>query len=86
MYVFDKVVRLKNQAVARGMDIIDLGIGDPDFPTPAPIREAAHGAMEDGADRGGSSYRGLAELRRAFAEWYQARFDVSLDPETRSYR
>ena len=82
VYLFDEVVRLKNQAVARGMDVIDLGIGDPDFPTPAPIREAAHGALEDGANHHYSSYRGLAELRRAFAEWYQARFGVSLDPET----
>ena len=82
VYLFDEVVRLKNQAVARGMDVIDLGVGDPDFPTPAPIREAAHGALEDAANHHYSSYRGLAELRRAFAEWYHTRFGVSLDPET----
>jgi LL-diaminopimelate aminotransferase len=82
VYLFDEVVRLKNEAVARGMDVIDLGVGDPDLATPAPIREAAHAALEDEANHHYSSYRGLTELRRAFAEWYHNRFGVSLDAET----
>jgi LL-diaminopimelate aminotransferase len=81
-YLMDEVVRLKNQAVARGMDVIDLGVGDPDFPTPSHILAAAHAALDDGANHHYSSYRGLAELRRAFAGWYQDRFGVVLDPET----
>lgn len=81
-YLFDEVVRLRNQAIARGMDVIDLGVGDPDFDTPHAIREAAHAALEDGANHHYSSFRGLAELRQAFADWYLARFGVSLDPET----
>lgn len=82
VYLFDEVVRLKNEAVARGKDVIDLGVGDPDLATPAPIREAAHAALEDEANHHYSSFRGLTDLRRAFAEWYHNRFGVSLDPET----
>ena len=65
VYLMDEVVRLKDQAVARGMDVIDLGVGDPDFPTPPHILAAAHGALEDGANHHYSSYRGLATLRRS---------------------
>jgi LL-diaminopimelate aminotransferase len=82
VYLMDEVVRLKNQAVARGMDVIDLGVGDPDFPTPPHILAAAHAALDDDANHHYSSYRGLAELRGAFAAWYRGRFGVALDPET----
>lgn len=82
VYLMDEVVRRKNEAVARGMDVIDLGVGDPDFSTPPAICEAAHAALEDETNHHYSSYRGFAELRRAFADWYEARFGVSLDPET----
>jgi LL-diaminopimelate aminotransferase len=78
----DEVVRLKSQAVARGVDVIDLGVGDPDFPTPPHILAAAHAALEEGNNHHYSSYRGLAELRQAFARWYRDRFGVCLDPET----
>ena len=82
VYLFDEVVRLKNEAVARGMDVIDLGIGDPDFPTPEAIRQAAHAALEDDSNHHYSSFRGIPELRRAFADWYRSRFGVVLDPES----
>jgi LL-diaminopimelate aminotransferase len=82
VYLMDEVVRLKQQALARGQDVIDLGVGDPDFPTPPHILQAARAALADGANHHYSSYRGLAELRRAFADWYRLRFDVALDPET----
>jgi LL-diaminopimelate aminotransferase len=81
-YLMDEVVRLKQQAVARGQDVIDLGVGDPDFPTPPHIRAAAVAALEDEANHHYSSYRGLAELRQAFADWYRIRFGVALDPES----
>jgi LL-diaminopimelate aminotransferase len=81
-YLMDEVVRLKDQAVARGTDVIDLGVGDPDFPTPQHILAAAHAALDDGANHHYSSFRGLAELREAFATWYQNRFGVLLDPST----
>lgn len=82
VYLMDEVVRLKNLAVARGMDVIDLGVGDPDFATPPHILAAARAALADGANHHYSSFRGIAELRRAFAAWYRTRFDVTLDPET----
>jgi LL-diaminopimelate aminotransferase len=82
VYLMDEIARLKNQAVARGQDVIDLGVGDPDFPTPPHILEAARAALADGANHHYSSYRGLAALRRAFADWYRLRFGVALDPET----
>ena len=82
VYLMDQVVQWKNEAVARGMDVIDLGVGDPDFPTQSPVRQAAHAALEDEANHHYSSFRGIAALRRAFANWYQQRFGVSLDPET----
>jgi LL-diaminopimelate aminotransferase len=82
VYLMDEVVRLKNQAVARGMDVIDLGVGDPDFPTPPHILAAAHAALENGSNHHYSSYRGLGELRQALAAWYALRFHVALDPET----
>jgi len=63
------------------LDVIDLGVGDPDFPTPPHILTAAHAALENGANHHYSSYRGLATLRRAFADWYQDRFGVVLDPD-----
>jgi len=82
VYLMDEVVRLKSQAVARGMDVIDLGVGDPDLPTPPHILAAAHAALDDGANHHYSSFRGLTELRQAFASWYRARFGVLLDPDT----
>jgi LL-diaminopimelate aminotransferase len=82
VYLMDEVVRLKDQAVARGMDVIDLGVGDPDFPTPPHILAAAHAALENDANHHYSSYRGLVTLRRAFADWYRDRFGVVLDPDT----
>ena len=82
VYLMDEVVRLKNQAVARGMDVIDLGVGDPDFPTPPHILAAAHAALDDGANHHYSSFRGIAELRQAFAAWYHNRFGVLLDPDS----
>ena len=82
VYLFDEVVRLKEEATARGMDIIDLGVGDPDFSTPGHIVQAAKSALDDGRNHHYSSHRGIPELRRSMARWYLSRFKVSLDPET----
>ena len=59
VYLMDEIARLKQEAVGRGLDVIDLGVGDPDSPTPAHIREAAHAALEDGANHHYSSFRGI---------------------------
>ena len=82
VYLFDEVVRHKGEAVARGMDIIDLGVGDPDLETPEHIIKATKIALDDAKNHHYSSYRGMPELRHALAQWYLNRFEVELDPET----
>jgi len=82
VYLFDEVLELKNEAIARGMDVIDLGIGDPDFKTPDHIVMAMKSALDDARNHHYSSYYGIPELRQAFAGWYLNRFGVVLDPET----
>jgi len=81
-YLFDEVVRLKTQAAACGLDILDLGVGDPDLPTARPVVESAKAALDDEVNHHYSSFRGLRGLREAFAGWYWSRFQVALDPET----
>lgn len=81
-YLFDEIVRLKNEAISKGMDIIDLGVGDPDFSSPPHVVEALKSAVDEGKNHHYSSYRGMAELREAFGRWYLNRFGVALDPES----
>jgi len=81
-YLFDEIVRLKNEAISKGMDIIDLGVGDPDFSSPPHVVEALKSALDEGKNHHYSSYRGITELREAFGRWYLNRFGVTLDPES----
>lgn len=81
-YLFDEIVRLRNETVARGLDVIDLGMGDPDFRTSEKIVKAMNLALSDERNHHYPSYRGIPELRHAFAQWYMNRFRVELDPET----
>ena len=81
VYLFDEVARLKKEALVRGLDIIDLGVGDPDFRTPEHIVKAMKKALDDGTTHHYSSYQGTPELREAFAHWYSVRFGVELDSE-----
>jgi len=81
-YLFAKIDALKGEALKRGIDIIDLGIGDPDQPTPPHIREKMKEALEDRANHRYPSYQGLRIFREAVARWYKVRFGVDLDPET----
>jgi len=67
---------------ARGVDVIDLGIGNPDLPTPDFVVEALCQAARDPRNHGYPNYYGIPELRQAFARYYGRRFGVSLDPET----
>ena len=82
VYLFDEVGRLKEEAVDRGMDVIDLGVGDPDCRTPKHIVEATKAALADARNHHYSTYQGLPELRGALARWYKDRFGVDLDPES----
>jgi len=64
------------------VDIIDLGVGDPDLPTPPKIIEAMISAVQDPANHRYPSYSGMEDFKAAVAEWYEERFSVGLDPET----
>ncbi len=81
-YLFKEIDENKKRIMGKGVDIIDLGIGDPDLPTPPHIIEAMAGAVKDPANHRYPSYSGMEELRYAIAEWYQRRFSVKLDPDS----
>src|SRR5277367_2787564 len=81
-YVFEEVNRLKASARARGEDIIDFGMGNPDMPTPPHIVEKLVETARDPRSNRYSASRGIKGLRRAMAAYYQRRFGVTLDPDT----
>lgn len=80
-YLFKEIDRIKEEVKARGVDIIDLGVGDPDLPTPDFIVAALQRAVQDPSTHRYPSYSGMNDFREAVARWYQRRFGVSLDPE-----
>jgi LL-diaminopimelate aminotransferase len=80
-YLFAEIDRRKRAALARGVDLIDLGIGDPDIPTPTPVVEKLMESASRPVNHRYPSSSGMAEFRRAVASWYEARFNVQLDPE-----
>jgi LL-diaminopimelate aminotransferase len=79
-YLFAAIDKMKQEAIARGMDIINLGIGDPDLPTPAPIIDSLAKAAKDPKHHQYPSYEGMLSFRKAVAGWYKRRFNVTLDP------
>jgi len=81
-YVFEQVNRLKASARARGADIVDLGMGNPDLPTPKAIVDKLCEVVRDPRTHRYSSSRGIPGLRRAQANYYARRFGVKLDPDT----
>jgi len=80
-YVFTEVNALKARARAAGRDVIDLGMGNPDGPTPPHIVAKLVEAVQNPRTHGYSVSRGIAGLRRACAGYYARRFGVELDPE-----
>lgn len=78
-YLFAAIDEMKRKAVERGVDIINLGVGDPDLPTPAPIIERLHQAALDPKHHQYPSYDGMLTFRQAVADWYGRRFGVQLD-------
>ena len=80
-YVFTEVNALKAKARAAGRDVIDLGMGNPDGPTPPHIVAKLVEAVQNPKTHGYSVSRGIAGLRRACAAYYARRFAVELDPE-----
>jgi LL-diaminopimelate aminotransferase len=81
-YLFAELERKVAEKKAAGVDVISLGIGDPDTPTPAPVIDALGRAAADSGTHRYPSNRGRPELREAFARFYRRRFGVELDPET----
>ena len=81
-YLFAEIDRLKEEARAKGMDIIDLGVGDPDQPTPPHIVNKLQEACADSEYHHYPSYEGMPRFREAVAGWYHRRFGVTLDPAT----
>lgn len=81
-YVFEQVNRLKANARSEGRDIIDLGMGNPDLPTPQSIVDKLVETVQDPRTHRYSSSKGIPGLRRAQANYYKRRFGVKLDPDT----
>lgn len=81
-YVFNIVNELKTKARREGEDIIDLGMGNPDQPTPQHIVDKLIEAVQNGKNHRYSVSRGIYKLRVAISDWYKRRYDVFIDPET----
>jgi LL-diaminopimelate aminotransferase len=81
-YLFAEIDRKVQEKKKAGVDVISLGIGDPDLPTPARIVHVLQEAAADPSNHRYASYFGLVELRQAIADWYGDRSGVTLDPAT----
>jgi len=79
-YLFAAIDKMKQAAIAKGVDIINLGIGDPNLPTPTPIIESLALAAKNPKHHQYPSYDGMLSFRQAVADWYRRRFNVTLDP------
>ena len=80
-YLFVEIDKAKRKAAAEGRDIIDLGIGDPDEPTPEEIIESFYKAVQDSKNHHYPLDQGSSIFRDRIAKWYRERFNVTLDPE-----
>jgi LL-diaminopimelate aminotransferase len=80
-YAFAQLERKIAEKRAAGVDVISLGIGDPDRPTPALIVEAMQEAVSEAETHRYPSNRGRADFRRAVSDFYERRFEVDIDPE-----
>lgn len=80
-YVFARLDELKARAREQGLDLIDLGMGNPDGATPQPIVEAAMEALQNPAYHGYPPFEGTASFRKAITAWYFRRYGVHLDPD-----
>ncbi len=81
-YLFAEIDKKKAAAIARGVDLIDLSIGDPDQPTPKYIIDSMKKALDDPSTHNYPPYEGTKDFRGAVSKWYKKRFDVDLDPDT----
>ncbi len=81
-YVFAVVNELKMKMRHQGVDIVDMGMGNPDLPTPQHIVDKMCEAAQKAVNHRYSASRGLPNLRKAISDWYGRRYDVSIDPDT----
>ncbi|EKQ69432.1 aspartate/tyrosine/aromatic aminotransferase [Leptolyngbyaceae cyanobacterium JSC-12] len=81
-YVFARLDELKARAKEQGLDLIDLGMGNPDGATPQPVVDAAIAALRDSSNHGYPPFEGTAGFRQAITEWYERRYNVKLDPDS----
>ena len=81
-YLFAAIDKMKQEALSRGVDVIDLSIGDPDIPTPGHIVDAMKRAVGKPSNHRYPSYEGMPSFRSAVSDWYRKRFRVSLDPQS----
>lgn len=84
-YLFVEIDKAKRAAIAQGRDVINLGIGDPDYPTHRHIIEAMKKAVEDGSYHHYALDAGLPALRTEIGTWFKGRFNVTLDTDTEIY-
>jgi len=80
-YLFLEIDKAKRKARSEGRDIIDLGVGDPDIPTPKYIIEALYQAAQDPGNHRYALDQGMPALRRAIEGWYNRRFGINLNPD-----
>jgi LL-diaminopimelate aminotransferase len=78
-YLFQEIDRLKAELIAKGVDVINLGVGDPDLPTPGHIVEELGKAARNPANHQYPSYSGMNDFKESVARWYLRRFGVQLD-------
>ena len=81
-YIFAELDEWKEEARAKGIDLIDLGIGNPDGATPEPIVESAIESIKKPSSHGYPSFRGKLELREAISDWVKRRYNIDIDPKT----
>lgn len=81
-YIFLEIDQKKKALIAQGKDLVDLGIGDPDLPTPRPIIDKLRETVLDSKNHRYPSYNGMPEFRKAAAQWLDRRFSVVADPAT----
>ncbi|MDR2354207.1 MAG: LL-diaminopimelate aminotransferase [Deltaproteobacteria bacterium] len=81
-YLFKELDRIRDEVKARGVDVIDLGVGDPDRPTPGHIIDALSQAARDPANHKYPVYSGMNTFREVVASWYQLRHKVLLEPHS----
>lgn len=80
-YMFAEISRRIQDARSKGVDVISLGIGDPDLPTPDPVVDELCKAAKNPKNHQYPDYEGLLEFRKAVSNWYKRRHNVTLDPE-----